>query len=72
VKDQVYTVQEVADYLKVSKSKMYALVQAGEIPCVRTGRNVRILDSDLQNWLQANRVSSDQGLGGVGKQGGNE
>ena len=50
--DQILTIPEVAAYLKVSKSKIYYLVQRNEIPYIRLGRNVRILESDLAAWLQ--------------------
>jgi len=49
--EKIYTVPEVADYLKLSKSKVYNLVQRGEIPSIKIGRNVRIRESDLDQWL---------------------
>jgi excisionase family DNA binding protein len=49
--EQIYTVPEVARYLKLSKSKVYNLVQRGEIPSIKIGRNVRIRQSDLDQWL---------------------
>ena len=49
--DRILTVPEVAIYLKISKSKIYYLVQRKEIPHVRIGRNVRIKESDLTKWL---------------------
>ena len=47
----IYTVPEVADYLKMSKSKCYALVKQEKIPYIRIGRNIRIRESDLVKWL---------------------
>ncbi len=49
--EMLYTVPEVADYLKMSKSKLYELVKKEEIPFIKIGRNVRIRESDLMNWL---------------------
>jgi excisionase family DNA binding protein len=49
--DRILTIPEVATYLKISKSKIYYLVQRKEIPHVRIGRNVRIRESDLVKWL---------------------
>ena len=54
--DKFYTVPEVAELLKISQSKMYRLVQRGSIPHVKIGRNVRISESDLKDWLQALRT----------------
>ena len=50
--DKVFTIPEVADYLKISKSKIYYLVSQKQIPHLRLGRNVRIRESDLQKWLE--------------------
>ena len=55
MEDKVFTIPEVAEYLKISKSKIYYLVQRNEIPYVRIGRNVRILESDLIAWLRMQR-----------------
>jgi excisionase family DNA binding protein len=48
----VYTIPEVAQFLKISKSKVYYLVKRNEIPHIRIQRNVRILQSDLVAWLK--------------------
>ena len=37
-----YTVQEVADLLRISRSLAYRAVRCGDIPCVRVGRIVRV------------------------------
>jgi len=50
--DKVFTIPEVADYLKISKSKIYDLVSRKKIPHLKVGRNVRIRESDLLKWLE--------------------
>lgn len=50
--DRILTIPEVADYLKLSKAKVYLMVQRGEIPYIRLERNVRIRESDLMKWLE--------------------
>jgi excisionase family DNA binding protein len=57
--ERVYTVPEVAEYLKISQSKMYYLVQRGSVPHIRIGRNLRIMESQLKEWLENQRVDSD-------------
>ena len=49
--ETIYTIPEVAEYLKMSKSKVYDLVKKGRIPFIKIGRNVRIRKSDLMKWL---------------------
>ena len=56
--DQFFTIPEVARLLKISKSKIYDLVQRGKIPHIRIGRNVRITESALKQWLEAQASSS--------------
>ena len=50
--EEIMTIPEVARYLKLSKSKVYYLVQIGEIPHLKLGRNVRIRDVDLKKWIE--------------------
>lgn len=50
--DRVLTVPQVAQYLQISKSKIYYLVSRKQIPHLRLGRNVRIRQSDLLKWLE--------------------
>jgi excisionase family DNA binding protein len=59
LEDPILTIPEVARYLKISKSKIYALVSKEEIPHLKIGRNVRIRRKDLQAWMekQSNQLS---------------
>lgn len=49
--EQIYTVPEVARYLKISKSKIYYLVARKEIAHLKIGRNIRIRQTDLEKWM---------------------
>ena len=49
--DPIMTVGEMAEYLKISRSKAYAMVARKEIPHIRIGKNVRIRVTDLVKWL---------------------
>ena len=49
--EAILTVPEVARYLKMSKSKLYYLIQRKVIPHFKIGRNVRIKESELMKWL---------------------
>ncbi len=55
--DLILTIPEVAKHLKLSKSKVYYLVQRGKIPHVRIGRNVQVKESELRAWLEQNSVT---------------
>lgn len=47
------TVTEAADLVGLGRSKLYQLVQHGEIPVVRIGRAVRIQPGVLRSWVTA-------------------
>jgi excisionase family DNA binding protein len=48
-------VPEVAEVLRIARSRAYGLVAEGEIPSVRIGRSVRISRKELERWLEEQR-----------------
>jgi excisionase family DNA binding protein len=57
--DEILTIPEVARYLKISKAKIYYLVQRREIPHFKIGRNVRVRESDLMKWLEKQKAQPE-------------
>lgn len=57
--DKILTIPQVSQYLQVSKAKIYAMVQRGEIPYIRLNKNVRISEKDLIRWLQKQTVKHE-------------
>lgn len=56
---QLLTVMEAADALGLSRSKVYELLAAGEMPSVRIGRTRRIAVNDLKWFIDRHRVDAD-------------
>ena len=48
-------VPEVAEVLRIARSRAYELVGSGEIPTVRIGRSVRVSRKELDRWLEEQR-----------------
>lgn len=48
-------VPEVAQLLRIARSRAYELVSSGEIPSVRIGRSVRVSRKELDRWLEEQR-----------------
>ena len=48
-------VPEVADVLRIARSRAYELVADGEIPAVKIGRSVRVSRKELDRWLEDQR-----------------
>ena len=51
-------VPEVAEVLRIARSRAYELVGSGEIPSVRIGRSVRVSRRELDRWLEEQRQPS--------------
>lgn len=48
-------VPEVAELLRIARSRAYELVADGEIPAVKIGRSVRVNRKELDRWLEDQR-----------------
>ena len=53
----VLTIEELAVYLKISKSTLYKLVREGKIPSQKIGRHWRFRKGAIDNWLAGTRVN---------------
>jgi excisionase family DNA binding protein len=47
----VFSIDELADYLKIPKSTLYKLVREGKIPAQKVGRHWRFHKSAIVKWL---------------------
>ena len=45
------TIDEAAAYTRLSRAKVYAMAQTGDIPTVKIGRSVRVRRDRLERWL---------------------
>lgn len=58
---EVLTVQEVADYLKVTAKTVYGLVKAGELRTFRIGRAVRCRKVDVEQFIAERERAHTEG-----------
>ena len=56
VTEKLLTADEVADILGVSRSKAYSMMRLKEIPTITIGKNVRVTNEDLENFILTNRT----------------
>jgi excisionase family DNA binding protein len=47
----VMTIDDLAEYLQVSKSSLYKLVQSGQIPGHKVGKHWRFRRNTIDRWL---------------------
>ncbi len=52
--DRLLTVSEVAATMRVSNMTVYRMIKSGDLPALRVGKNYRIRESDVSDYL-ANR-----------------
>ncbi|WP_338126467.1 MULTISPECIES: helix-turn-helix domain-containing protein [Pseudomonas] len=50
--DQIFTLDELAAYLKVGKRTLYLLVAQEEIPAFKVGGTWRFRRSDIDRWIE--------------------
>jgi excisionase family DNA binding protein len=48
-------VPEVAEMLRIARSRAYDLVSNGTIPAVKIGRSLRVSRKELERWLEEQR-----------------
>ena len=53
--EELLTVEQVQELLKVGRTFAYALVRSGELPSYRVGRLIRIRRRDVERWLESVR-----------------
>ncbi len=56
VGEPLLTVKEVAAVMRVSAMTVYRLINSGQLPAVRVGKNFRIRESDLNEYLEDREV----------------
>ena len=49
--DEIMTIEELATYLKVSKSMLYQMAQKGNIPASKVGKHWRFHKATIEEWL---------------------
>ncbi len=58
----ILTPKEAAEKLRCSSAMVLKLSRTGELPCVRYGRKVGILESDLIKFIEVSRYPKPRAL----------
>lgn len=58
--DQIMTVKEVAEYLKVNDRTIYRMAVAGKIPAFKVGASWRFISCELKAWIEAEKNLASQ------------
>ena len=57
--DSLLTVKETPVFLKLNPLTVYEYIRSGRLKAVRFGRNLRILQADLENFITIHRTSGE-------------
>ena len=61
--DEILTLQELQQYLKIPKPTLYQLAQTGRIPAAKVGRHWRFQRRSIDRWLQSQERTRKPGNG---------
>lgn len=51
--NDILTLKEVAEYLKLAEKTAYRLAAEGKLPGFKVGGSWRFKESDIENWISA-------------------
>ena len=54
--DEILTIKEASQFLKIGKTTLYKLARNGEIPARKVGREWRFVKSELIKWLKEKQI----------------
>lgn len=57
--ESLLTVDEVASLMRVSNMTVYRLIKSAQLPALKVGKNYRIRESDVEQYL------TDRAVGGI-------
>jgi excisionase family DNA binding protein len=65
--DKWLTIDELADYLKMGRTKLYRMAQEGVIPASKVGNQWRFDREEIDEWMKLQRPASftERGKGGL-------
>ncbi|WP_417667260.1 methylation-associated defense system helix-turn-helix domain-containing protein MAD1 [Pseudidiomarina sp.] len=54
--EQILTIKEVADFLKLTEKTAYRLAAEGKLPGFKVGGSWRFKQSDIDAWIEESKV----------------
>jgi len=58
--DKWLTLDELTEYLKLSKSHLYRMTQNGDIPASKIGRQWRFDRDEIDDWMKSKKPDFDK------------
>ncbi len=61
--DELLTLKELSEYLKIAEKTLYGYAQKGTIPGIKIGSAWRFRESDINQWLEERRQATRKTTG---------
>lgn len=61
MQDEILTLPEVAQLLKVAEKTVYSMAQKGQLPAFKVGGQWRFKRVDLDQWIERQKAARDAG-----------
>jgi excisionase family DNA binding protein len=61
MEDKYYTIQEIADILKVDYMTVYRWIRAGKLEAYQVQKHYRIKESDFEKFMEASKTTLNKG-----------
>lgn len=58
--DEILTLKEVAEYLKLAEKTAYRLAAEGKLPGFKVGGSWRFKREDVHSWIESQKIDSKQ------------
>jgi len=55
--NDILTLKEVAEYLKLAEKTAYRLAAEGKLPGFKVGGSWRFKREDIQNWIEVQKIN---------------
>ncbi len=59
---RLLTIKDLVEYLNYSEKTIYKIVNSGELPSIKIGKEYRFRKEDVENWLATKNVQKIDGL----------
>ncbi len=60
MRQDILTIKEVAEYLKVTERTLYRLAQEGKVPAFKVGASWRFKRADIDAWIEGQKPAGRQ------------
>jgi excisionase family DNA binding protein len=58
--DKWLTIDELANYIKMSRTKLYGMAQRGEVPASKIGNQWRFDREEIDRWMKAHATGKGE------------